>query len=59
LLLVAMPFLVGAGFIEGYISPDAGFSLPLRLVVGLAFGLVFWLVLTRSLWQRRTASVAG
>lgn len=54
LLLVAIPFLVGAGFIEGYVSPNAAFSLSTRLVVGLLFGLVFWLVLTRGFWQRHS-----
>ena len=54
LLLVAIPFLAGAGLIEGYISPDAAFPLTTRLVVGLASGLVFWLVLTRGFWQRHT-----
>lgn len=57
LLLVTIPFLVGAGFIEGYVSPDAVFSPSVRLVVGLSFGLVFWLVLTRSLWQQCKESV--
>lgn len=52
LLLVAIPFLVGAGLVEGYISPAAAFPLSTRLVVGLAFGLVFWLVLTRSFWRQ-------
>ena len=59
LLLAAIPFLVGAGLIEGYISPDAAFPMPARLVIGLAYGLVFWLVMTRSLWQRRAETVAN
>jgi uncharacterized membrane protein SpoIIM required for sporulation len=58
LLLAAIPFLAGAGLIEGYISPDAAFPLPARLVIGLAYGLVFWLVMTRSLWRRHAQSIA-
>ena len=57
LLLVAIPFLIGAGFIEGYISPNAVFPLAARLVIGLGYGLVFWLVLTRGFRQRHTARV--
>jgi uncharacterized membrane protein SpoIIM required for sporulation len=57
LLLVAIPFLVGAGFIEGYISPNAAFPLSARLVIGLGYGLVFWLVLTRGFWQQHAARV--
>jgi uncharacterized membrane protein SpoIIM required for sporulation len=57
LLLVAIPFLVGTGFIEGYISPNAAFPLSARLVIGLGYGLVFWLVLTRGFWQRHAAGV--
>ena len=57
LLLVAIPFLIGAGFIEGYISPNAAFPLAARLVIGLGYGLVFWLVLTRGFRQRHTARV--
>jgi uncharacterized membrane protein SpoIIM required for sporulation len=59
LLVAAIPFLAGAGLIEGYISPDAAFPLPARLVIGLAYGLVFWLVLTRNLWRRRVESTSA
>ena len=57
LLLVAIPFLVGAGLIEGYISPNVAFPLSARLVIGLGYGLVFWLVLTRGFWQQQAARV--
>jgi len=46
LLLVAAPFLVGAGLIEGYISPDPTYPRGGRLVIGLGYGLVFWLVVS-------------
>jgi uncharacterized membrane protein SpoIIM required for sporulation len=53
-LLVAVPFLVVAGLIEGYISPDPQFGMSLRVVVGLASGMLFWLLLIFGLpWLRR------
>jgi len=45
LLAVAIPFLVGAGLIEGYISPDPAYPLPFKLALGLAYGALFWWVL--------------
>lgn len=45
LILVCVIFLVGAGLIEGYISPDERFSLTMRLVVGLGYWVLFLLVL--------------
>ena len=53
-LLVALPFLVLAGLIEGYISPDPQFSLSFRVAVGIVTGLLFWLLLIFGLpWLRR------
>ena len=53
-LLVAVPFLVVAGLIEGYISPDPHFGMPLRVIVGMTSGTVFWLLLIFGLpWLRR------
>lgn len=53
-LLVAIPFLIIAGLIEGYISPDPQFDLAFRVAVGLSSGLVFWLLLIFGLpWIRR------
>ncbi len=54
LLPVCVLFLVGCGLIEGYISPDDRYALWTRVVVGLGYGLLFWMVLTGRLW-----SVAG
>ena len=52
-LLVALPFLVLAGLIEGYISPDPEFSLLFRIAVGAMTGTVFWLLLVCGLpWLR-------
>ena len=53
-LLVALPFLVIAGLIEGYISPDPRFELSFRIAVGLTSGLLFWLLMILGLpWVRR------
>lgn len=53
-LLVAVPFLIVAGLIEGYISPDPRFDLSFRVTVGISSGLVFWLLLIYGLpWIRR------
>lgn len=52
-LLVALPFLVIAGLIEGYISPDPEFSMSFRIVVGIVSGSIFWLLLIFGLpWLR-------
>jgi len=53
-LLVALPFLVVAGLIEGYISPDPQFDLSFRIVVGVTSGLIFWLLLIFGLpWLKK------
>ena len=53
-LVVALPFLVVAGLIEGYISPDPQFELSFRIVVGITSGLIFWLLLIFGLpWLKR------
>lgn len=51
LLLVALPFLVGAGLIEGYVSPDPAFSRTERVLIGIGYGLVFWLTLSGLLFR--------
>lgn len=53
-LIVAIPFLVVAGLIEGYISPDPGFDLPFRITVGITSGVAFWALLIFGLpWLKR------
>ncbi|RKZ68552.1 MAG: hypothetical protein DRQ44_04220, partial [Gammaproteobacteria bacterium] len=42
-LIVVIPFLIIAGLIEGYISPDPSYSLRFRLLTGIITGLFFWL----------------
>jgi uncharacterized membrane protein SpoIIM required for sporulation len=46
LMFVCIVFLIGAGLIEGYISPNPAYSLTVRVLVGFAYWLVFLLVLS-------------
>jgi uncharacterized membrane protein SpoIIM required for sporulation len=57
LMVVCLVFLVGAGIIEGYVSPDRGIALSVRLAVGLTYFALFLAVLTGALerWRRRRA----
>ena len=52
LMLLCVVFLIGAGLIEGYISPDPDYSLTVRLIVGWAY----WIVLMFALkgWRFRS-----
>ena len=53
-LVVAVPFLVVAGLIEGYISPDPQYDLTFRITVGITSGVIFWLLLIFGLpWLKR------
>jgi len=51
LLFVVVPFLVGAGFIEGYVSPNDLFTMQARLLIGITYGILLWLVLTGWIWR--------
>jgi len=51
LLFVVVPFLVGAGLIEGYVSPNDFFTMQARLLIGITYGLLLWLVLTGWIWR--------
>jgi hypothetical protein len=37
---------LGAGLIEGFISPDARFSIPFRVTVGVGYWIVMMLFLS-------------
>jgi len=50
LIAVGAPFLVGAGIIEGYISPDSQYGLTTRIVVGLTYWILLLLVLSGRVW---------
>lgn len=51
LLPVVVVFLVGAGIIEGYVSPDDAFPLGVRVAVGVAYGVLLWTVLSGRIWR--------
>ncbi len=53
LLPVVVVFLVGAGVIEGYISPDDSYSLGVRAAVGIGYGVVLWAVLSGRIWPSK------
>lgn len=52
-MLVCIVFLVGAGIIEGYVSPNPAFSLAARIAIGTAYMLLFVAVMTGKAWRRR------
>jgi uncharacterized membrane protein SpoIIM required for sporulation len=57
LMVVALVFLIGAGFVEGYVSPNPDIGLVGRLVVGLGYWCLFAFVLSGAagrLLDRRT-----
>lgn len=49
LLIACVLLLIGAGLIEGFISPDARFSIPLRLTVGIGYWVLMLLLLSGQL----------
>jgi len=51
LLVVVSLFLVGAGLIEGYVSPNDAYPLSSRVVIGVGYGILLWTVLTGSIWK--------
>jgi uncharacterized membrane protein SpoIIM required for sporulation len=55
LLLACAVLLVGAGILEGYVSPDPRFPLPARLVIGIGYWLVMVALLSGRLIPRRRA----
>ena len=51
LLFVVVPMLVGAGLIEGYVSPNHSYPLYARVIIGVGYGVLLWAVLTGDLWR--------
>jgi uncharacterized membrane protein SpoIIM required for sporulation len=49
LMLVAMIFLIGAGFVEGFVSPNDNIDLTGRLIVGWTYWAVLVVVLSGAL----------
>jgi len=60
LMVVCLSFLVGAGVLEGFVSPDPRFPLAARLAIGLSYFALFLLVLTGALGRfgRRARAAA-
>lgn len=54
LTAVAVPFLVGCGIIEGYVSPAPGISTAIRSAIGVAWFVILLLVLDGRVWRRGT-----
>lgn len=50
-LMVCVLFLVGAGIIEGYVSPDDMYPLAARVVIGCAYGFLLFVVMS-GVWVR-------
>lgn len=57
-MTVCLVFLVGAGLIEGYLSPDPTFPWWARITVGIGYWIVFAGCVTRG-WSRAAAGTAG
>jgi uncharacterized membrane protein SpoIIM required for sporulation len=53
LMAVCIVFLIGAGLIEGYVSPNPAYSLGARLLIGLTYFALFIVVLVPELRGRR------
>ncbi len=49
LMVVCCTFLVGAGLIEGYVSPNPAYSLAMRLYIGIGYLALFVIVLSGAL----------
>ncbi len=54
LLVACVLLLLGAGLIEGFISPNARFSIPFRITVGVAYWIVMLLFLSGRLFGARS-----
>lgn len=50
LTAVAVPFLIGSGIIEGYVSPDPDFTTTARTLIGVLWFAVLLLVLDGRVW---------
>ena len=58
LLPLCALFLVGAGLIEGYISPDPAYPLTARIAVGASYWVLFLFALKGRLFVRSTNAAA-
>ncbi len=55
-LIACAVLLVGAGFIEGYVSPNARFSLLARIAIGVSYWLFMLALLSGRLGPRRSTA---
>jgi hypothetical protein len=53
LLIACALLLVGAGVIEGYVSPDPRFGLAARIGIGIGYWLLMVALLSGRLFPRR------
>jgi uncharacterized membrane protein SpoIIM required for sporulation len=58
-LIACAVLLVGAGFIEGYVSPNPRFSLLARVAIGVSYWLFMLALLSGRLWGRRRSAAAA
>ncbi len=58
-MLAAVPFLILAGLIEGFISPNNQFSLMTRILVGIISGLFLWYTLLFGLPLKNKPTLQG
>jgi len=52
LVVVGAFLLVGAGLIEGFISPNPAYNLEVRVIVGMTYGIFMLLILTGWIWPK-------
>jgi uncharacterized membrane protein SpoIIM required for sporulation len=58
-MVVCVAFLVGAGLIEGYVSPDPRFPLAARVVIGVCYAFLLAVVVSGAATRRRPIPAAG
>ncbi|HYW04717.1 MAG TPA: stage II sporulation protein M [Gammaproteobacteria bacterium] len=51
LAAVWLPALAGSGLIEGFVSPNPGYPLAARAVLGMSWAVIVWTALTGDLWR--------
>lgn len=52
LAAASVPFLIGSGLIEGYVSPDPSIGMAARVATGVGWLVVMLIVLDGRLWRR-------
>lgn len=57
-IAVGAGLLVGAGLIEGFVSPNPAFALGVRVLIGVGYGIFMLLLLSGWLWPRQRITQA-